>query len=112
MKHSDDYRIFNVTINVENPEGCEAETLKGTIEFDCDPEQYGNGYTMYISKLGEPFGGQGYDIRYDKNFRKDHMMEYIVSFYANRYDGKPYAFGTHWRLNGIRVAERDPDFEG
>lgn len=110
MEHSNDYRIFNVTIHIANAETGKAETLKGTVEFDRDPEQYGNGYSMYISKLGEPFGGQDYYIRYDKNFRNDHLMEYIVSFYANRYDGKPYEYGTHWKLLGIRVWERDEDF--
>lgn len=110
MEHSAEYRIFNVTVNVANTTG-EGETLKGTIAFDCDPDQYGNGFSMYIKGLGEPFGGQGYDIRYDKDFRKEHMMEYIVSFYANRYDGKPYEYGTHWKLMGIRVSERDEDFD-
>lgn len=26
-------------------------------------------------------------------------------------DGKPYEYGTHWKLMGIRVSERDEDFD-
>ena len=95
---------YNVTVWVNDGKGC-TETLKGTIEFDCDPDQYGNGYGMGIRGLGEAFGFQGYDIRYDKNFRSDDMIGYIVRFYTNRYTGKD----GWWKLVGIRVFEAEAD---
>lgn len=98
--------MFNVRIYVSSYEG-ESEVLEGKITFTCDPDQYGNGYTMGIEGLGEPFGYQGYDIRYDKEFDKDEELLYIVKFYMNRYDGKEYEYGRHWKLLGIRVHEAE-----
>lgn len=99
---------YNVTIYLNNTEG-ESITLKGTISFHHDPEQYGNGYTMYVKGFDEPFGGQGYDIRYDNEFDKDEELLYIVKFYATRYDGKAHKneHGRRWRLAGIRVHEAE-----
>lgn len=74
--------------------------LKGTVEFSCDPNQYGNGYSMFIEGLDEPFGGQGYDIRYDKTFLKESRLLYITRWYTER---KNYRKGIE--LAGIKVHE-------
>lgn len=95
---------YNVTVFVNDGNGT-TETLKGTVEFSCDPDQYGNGYSMGIRGLGEPFWGQGYDIRYDTEFDPANEIGYIVRFYTNRYTGK----NGWWKLIGIRVFEADED---
>ena len=95
---------FNVTVYVNNGEG-ETEILKGSIEFSCDPNQYGNGYSMGITGLGEAFGFQGYDIRYDKDFNKDEPILYIADWYSHVYNGKD----GRWKLIGIRVHEAEDE---
>ena len=100
---------FNVTyyITGENRQGNGSETLvfKAKISFECNPKDYGNGYYMGIESKGEAFGFQAYDIRYDTEFSKDRMLEYIVRFYANRYNGK----NGSYKLTGIRVHEAEFD---
>ena len=81
----------------------ETYDVRAEIEFSCDPEQYGNGYSMFIKSTEEAFGGQGYDIRYDKRFDPERPMMYIVEYFHDRYDGK----GERWKLIGIRVFEGD-----
>lgn len=95
---------YNVKVFVNDGKG-ETEILKGTVEFDHNPDQYGNGYSMGIRGLGEAFGLQGYDIRYDREFNPANMIGYIVRFYTNRYTGKD----GWWKLIGIRVHEADED---
>ena len=93
--------VFNLTYHVcKDGEGV---TVKGRVEFHHDPEQYGNGYSMYIQSSAEAFGGQGYDIRYDKQFNPENMIGYIVNYFAARYDGK----NGRWKLIGIRVWESE-----
>jgi DNA topoisomerase IA len=71
------------------------------------PNDYGNGYGMYIKMKTEPFGGQGYDIRYDKEFHENDPISYIVKFFLRRYDGKDGA----WKLLGIEVNEAEGERE-
>lgn len=94
--------MFNVTLHVNDGEGT-TEIIKATVEFSYNPDTYGNGYCMGVTSKAEPFGVQGYDIRYDKDFHKDAMIPYIVSFYANKYSGK----NGSWKLIGIRVHEAE-----
>lgn len=91
---------YNAKINLSNGDGAIKE-YDAKIEFICDPNQYGNGYTMVISSAMEPWGEQGYDIRYDKGFSKNYPIEYIVSFYSRRFNGENGA----WKLTGISVCE-------
>jgi len=83
----------------------EAISFKSRITFSCNPEDYGNGYHMFIKSSEEAFGGQGYDIRYDKDFCADRAIAYIVDFYSWRYDGKKTEYDTKWKLTGISVNE-------
>lgn len=76
---------------------------KGTVEFRCDPEQYGNGYSMGISGLGEPFGFQAYDLRYDNDFHEDNKISYITKFFTDRKYRECVA------LIGIRVHEAEEE---
>ena len=73
------------------------------VEFYHHPNDYGNGYGMLIKSSVEPFGYQGYDIRYDTEFRESEMLSYIVRFFSNRYNGKNGA----WKLIGITVLETE-----
>lgn len=91
MKH-------NVTINLKNRETGELLNLSGKIWFEKKEGDYGNGYHMIIKGLGEPFWGQGYDIRYDKNFKPNHEKEYITYWYSQRRD---------WELAGIDIQETE-----
>lgn len=81
----------------------EGYTTKGTVEFHCDPDQYGNGYSMGISGLDEPFGFQGYDIRYDNDFHENNKILYITKFFTER----RYREGVE--LLGIRVHEAEEE---
>ena len=85
----------------------EAHTFEARIEFAYDPEGYGNGYSMGVVAEDEPFGEQGYDLRYDTEFDPDHLIEFIVRFYSRRYDGKATEYDTRWKLTGIRVVEAE-----
>ena len=96
---------FSAEIHIGKQSGNMARSvvLKHRISFSYDPDTYGNGFYMYVEGKDQPFGGQGYDIRYDTDFDSDYPMGFILSFYANRYDGKNGA----WKLTGIRVHEAD-----
>ena len=83
--------------------------IEANIEFCYDPEDYGNGYYMHVESKEEPFGGQLYDIRYDKDFNPDYLMEYIMAFYSRRFDGKPTKYDVKWKLIGIRIHEAEFD---
>jgi len=96
---------FSATIHIAKQSGdtAKALTFENRISFSYDPDTYGNGFYMYVKGKNEPFGGQAYDIRYDKEFRHDFPIAYILSFYASRYNGKNGA----WKMTGIRVHEAD-----
>lgn len=93
---------FNVTYHVGNNDG-QSATFKGRIGFSRDPNTYGNGYSMYVESPAEAFGGQAYDIRYDKRFNKNRLKSYVTAFMEDRYDGKD----GRWKLIGIRVWEAE-----
>lgn len=93
---------FNVKVFVNSNDG-ESYSFDSKIEFGCNPEDYGNGYHMYVQSSEEPFHGQGYDIRYNKDFHKDEKLLFIVQFYSDRYSGK----NGWWKLVGIRVHEAE-----
>ncbi len=93
---------YNITYHVNDGKG-KTEVIKGTIKFSYDPEQYGNGYSMYIETPAEAWGGQGYDIRYDTTFHKTPRIAWIVNYFCNRYDGE----NGRWKLIGIRVHEAE-----
>jgi len=95
---------FNVTVYYSTEDGT-AATFKAQIEFSCDPKTYGNGYYMGVKSSAEAFGFQAYDIRYDHDFDKNYMMDYIVAFYSHRLTGKDGA----WKLTGIRIHEAEFD---
>lgn len=77
--------------------------FKVKVSFSCDPDDYGNGYYMYIEGENEPFGGQGYDIRYDRRFNHSKKISYIARYFEERYDGQDGA----WTLLGIKISEAD-----
>lgn len=93
---------YNVAYSLANDEG-RIETVKGTVEFSHDPTTYGNGYYMYIETPAEPFGGQAYDIRYDKDFNKHKIVTYFTDFLESRYNGQNGA----WRFIGLRIIEAE-----
>lgn len=76
---------------------------KAKVSFSYDPDDYGNGYYMFIEGKEEPWGGQGYDIRYDRTFKLAKAISYIVRHFEDRFDGEDGA----WTLLGIKVAEAD-----
>lgn len=94
---------YTLTYYVTKEGEGKTEIIKGKIEFSCDPEDYGNGYTMYIETPAEQFGGQAYDIRYDTTFLETPRIAWIVNYFCNRYDGKD----RRWKLIGIRVHEAE-----
>lgn len=102
---------YNVKIRIagedysskETPRPIVEEEYEGSVEFYHTPNDYGNGYGMFIKMKTEPFGGQGYDVRYDKEFHKNDPISYIVKFFSRRYDGKDGA----WKLLGIEVNETE-----
>ena len=98
---------YNAKIYLNDGNG-RTEVYNAKIEFVHDPNQYGNGYSMGIESKLEPFYRQGYDIRYDRDFNKDYPIEYIVTFYSRRFNGKNGA----WKLIGIRVHEAEFEEEG
>lgn len=97
------YTIKGVYDWGENKGNEDVVTTDGLVEFYHSGGDYGNGWGMAIKSKHEPFGLQSYDIRYDHDFSRYHMIAYIVQFYSSRFDGKD---GT-WKLIGITVNETD-----
>ena len=91
---------FTAKVFLKSDEG-ESREYDAKIDFVRDPKQYGNGYTMGVESKLEPFGRQGYDIRYDRDFNSEYPIEYIVAFFSRRFNGKNGA----WKLTGIHVNE-------
>lgn len=98
---------YKVTVHLAK--NGEAYVFDAIVSFEYDPEGYGNGYHMGVESKEEPFGYQYYDIRYDRDFNPDYLIEYIVNFYSRRFDGKPTEYDTKWKLTGIRVHEAEFD---
>lgn len=94
---------YKVTVHLAK--NGEAYTFEAKISFAYDPDQYGNGYYMGVESKEEPFGLQSYDIRYNKDFDPDYLIEFIVLFYSRRFDGKKTKYDTKWKMTGIRVCE-------
>ena len=92
---------YKVTVHIAK--NGEAYVFDAKVSFAYDPEGYGNGYYMDVESKEEPWGLQSYDIRYDKDFHPDYLIEYIV--YSRRFDGKSTGYDTKWKLMGIRVHE-------
>lgn len=101
--------VYKVTYHITGPDystdehAMAAEVVDAVVEFDYDPDAYGNGYCMAIRSRVEPFGMQGYDIRYDKDFHKLSRIAWLANYFANRYDGQD----GRWELIGIRVHEAE-----
>lgn len=91
--------LYNITYHICSEYG-DSKTLKGKVSFHYTPNDYGNGYYMAVSSDMFTYG---YDIRYDKDFSKDHIISYIVRFYENEYNGKNGA----WKLVGIGIHEAE-----
>lgn len=96
---------YNATVHVAK--NGESVVFKAQISFSYDPDGYGNGYSMGVRSSEEAFGFQGYDLRYNKDFDPDYLIEFIVMFYSRRYDGNPTQYDTKWKLMGIRVHEAE-----
>ena len=92
---------FSVRLNLE----CEGHAYhyESIVMFAYDPKTYGNSYYMYIKSVDEPFGGQSYDIRYDKKFHSDNLMKYVIDFYFARFDG----VDGRCKINSIKVTEKE-----
>lgn len=94
---------YKVCINLKRGE--ETYSFDSLVSFAYDPDDYGNGYCMYIKSKEEPFGGQSYDLRYNRDFQHDYLIEFIALFYSRRFDGKKTDYDTKWKLTGISITE-------
>lgn len=95
--------MYNVTYHIAKAGTGESMTVKATVEFACNPEDYGNGYYMGIRSKNEPFGFSSYDIRYDTGFDRNQKITYIARFFDHRYTGN----NGSWKLIGIRIWEAE-----
>ena len=93
---------YNVWFGIVD-DGGNTASFDAKVEFYRFDEDYGNGYYMGIESPCEPFGKQGYDLRYNLSFSPNQKIPFIVQFFADRYDGKDGA----WKLTGIRVFEKE-----
>ena len=97
------YRVYNATIILSNGKG-RTKTFEAEIEFyrsECF--DYGNGCSMAVTSELEPFGTQGYDLRYCTEFNKNNPAEFIAEFYKEKYDGRNGA----WKLAEIQITEAE-----
>ena len=62
---------------------------------------------MGIKSPAEPYGRQGYDIRYDRTFSAEHIISWLAQYFENRYDGED----GRWKLLGICIHEPETDEE-
>lgn len=93
---------YNVWFGINDGNGT-AKSFDAKVEFFRFDEDYGNGYYMGVESPCEPFGKQGYDLRYNRDFHSNQKILFIVRFFAERYDGNDGA----WKLTGIRVHEAE-----
>ena len=90
---------YIVKVFLNDKEG-KSMTIEGTVSFERNENTHGNGYYMGVDGLDEPWGKQGYDIRYDKDFHRDEMILYIVKFYSDRFKDN-----SRYNMVGISVLE-------
>jgi len=90
---------YKVSCNITS-EDRGSMVYEGKVEFCHKPHDYGNGYQMGIRSEQEPFGLQGYDIRYDDDFKGD-FMEYLYKFFKRRFSGE----NGKWRMTSISIEE-------
>lgn len=91
---------FKVSLQIKDTKSEKRQTLEGFVSFDQNEKQYGNGVCMVVEGLGEPFGEQGYDIRYDTDFHEKKLIQYIADWYTNR-------FTQRFKLTGMSISEAE-----
>lgn len=90
------YKMEIGIVNPDNPQ--DGITFNWEAQFTYDPETYGNGhYLAIVKENGELF--QLYDIRYDRDFRKDDKIEYLKTWARNYWTGRDGAY----YLDGIHI---------
>ncbi len=77
-----------------------SETFDEVVEFAHNPEQYGTGFSMLITSKREPYGAQGYDLRYDKRLDPKNLIGYLARFYSDKFNGQDGA----WMLDAISIS--------
>ena len=94
---------YNMTVVIYDPnteEGMVSDlTFELRAEFGYNPNQYGNGHSLYIE--GKGFSPQCYDIRYDKDFHRNHKIEYLASWADRYWSGEKGAY----KLKSITITE-------
>lgn len=71
------------------------------VEFFYDPNQYGNGTHMSCENHKAGYTDYCYDIRYDRDYKKDRQVQYIVGWVLNTWSGN----NGSYRATEISVKE-------
>ena len=95
------YRM-TVTISDPNTEAgkSSAMVLNLKAQFAYDPDTYGNGHTMAIFTEDKSFFN-GYDIRYDRSFRRAKKKEYLERWARSYWTGKDGAY----KIDSLEIVE-------
>ena len=92
---------FKVSLQIKDTKSGKRQTLEGFVSFEKEKGQYGNGVTMVVEGLGEPFEVQGYDLRYDTDFHKEKPIQYIADWYTNKFSAQRFV------LTGMSISEAE-----
>ena len=93
---------YKMTVTLVNPDPEHDDrpasvTIKYTVSFAHDPEQYGNGYSMAMKP--ETGCTEYYDVRYDTRFKASDKMGYLYQYARDRWTGEQGSL----RLDGITL---------
>lgn len=84
---------MDVTIaDPATPEENLAITFKLEAEFNCNPEDYGNGYYVYIG--GKSFSELCYDLRYSTEFNRNRKTEWLKAWAKTYWSGENGAYAV------------------
>lgn len=77
---------FKFKVKLQSPEGQVAE-LNPVAYFQCNPEDYGNGYYMKLEDAGLGFDDV-FDCRYDHRLKKDDLPAFVREIMKQLWTGK------------------------
>jgi hypothetical protein len=95
------YRMRLIITNPNVPKGIENEKhLSYCCTFIYDSMDYGNGFYLTITNEDDVYF-KGFDLRYDRTFKKAEKKKWIEEFAKNYWNGKNGA----WGIKSLEIKE-------
>lgn len=92
---------YEMKVRITDPNTQNELSYKLKCSFAYDKEQYGNGF--FLSIEGEDFYPQGFDLRYDRSFRKSEKEKWLEDWARNYWSGENGA----WVIKSLEITKAE-----